>query len=92
MPSPGSAVGVKGVVSPATGNYKVTLDGKVVGTYNGTNDVTVHDVVLFFATSLSTNGTHSLIIEAEGGNGEQVTGMVIDKFVVYGIQGSVGFM
>jgi hypothetical protein len=66
------------------------MDG-TTSTFSANNNVTAHDVILFFATSLDTTATHSLVLTAEDG-GDGQTGLVLDRVVIYGTTGNVGFM
>ncbi|TYJ56353.1 hypothetical protein B9479_002901 [Cryptococcus floricola] len=81
----GASISLMGVVCPSCSTVTVTLDGTVAATLDTSNNVTVHDTLLFFTTNLDTSSTHTMSLEAQGG-------LVIDSFVAYGPEGGVGFI
>ncbi|WVN85481.1 uncharacterized protein L203_100627 [Cryptococcus depauperatus CBS 7841] len=81
----GASITVTGVVCPTCSTYTVNLDS-TKATYDSSNNATVHDTLLFFATNLDTSTTHTLQIEAQGG------GLVIDGFTAFGPKRGVGFI
>ncbi|ODO11692.1 hypothetical protein I350_00476 [Cryptococcus amylolentus CBS 6273] len=81
----GASISIMGVVCPSCSTFTVTLDGTVAATLDTSNNVTVHDTLLFFTTNLDPSSTHTMSLEAQGG-------LVIDNFVAYGPEGGVGFI
>ncbi|WVQ70900.1 hypothetical protein IAR50_000425 [Cryptococcus sp. DSM 104548] len=81
----GASISIIGVVCPSCSTFTVTLDGTLAATLDTSNNVTVHNTLLFFTTNLDTSSTHTMSLEAQGG-------LVIDDFVAYGPKGGVGFI
>ena len=81
-----------GVTGPTTGAYTVDLDGSLVATLDGYNDVFSHNALLYFQTNLDPALTHTLILTAAEGSESGQVGLIIDSWAANGPQGHTGFM
>jgi hypothetical protein len=82
----GGSILVSGLTDPSLGGYTVNLDGNLVATLNAGNNVTAHDVPLFFMNNLDTTVVHTLIVTCVS------EGLVLDSWTIYGPTGSTGFL
>ncbi|KAL1669703.1 hypothetical protein GGF50DRAFT_123010 [Schizophyllum commune] len=58
----GTAIFIRGQTSPNSSRYNVTLDGNMTTTLSARSSFTNHDVLLFYATGLDPNVTHTIDI------------------------------
>ncbi|KAL1679395.1 hypothetical protein EV122DRAFT_289577 [Schizophyllum commune] len=58
----GTAIFIRGQTSPTSSRYNVTLDGNMTTTLSARSSFTNHDVLLFYATGLDPNVTHTIDI------------------------------
>lgn len=89
--SVGTAVLLRGVTAPPLGMFTIALDSATPQAYTARDEVTTHDVPLFFASALDGTAVHQLALTTlPGGDGS--TGAVIDRVEVWGAEGAVGFL
>ncbi|KAK4689716.1 hypothetical protein P7C73_g385, partial [Tremellales sp. Uapishka_1] len=86
----GSSISISGVTSSSSGDFAISIDSNQVDTLSSYNNVTIHDVVLYFQTNLDTSTTHTFVLETT--DGAAATGLVIDSITVYGPSGTVGII
>lgn len=87
----GTAVLIRGVTAPPLGKFTLTVDSNPPLSLSSKDDVTTHDVPLFFASALDGQSVHQLeLLTLDGG--DKGTGAVIDRVEIWGLEGAVGFM
>ena len=66
-----------GPTGPSFGVFQVSIDSKVLGTYNASTTVATYDTLLFFTTQLDPSAKHQIVVtnQAEGGS------LALDYFV-----------
>lgn len=80
------------MTTPQTGQFTVALDGAIYATLDSSNEVAVHDIILFFASNLDTSVQHTLTLTCIKADGNIPVGLVIDSFEIHGPQGNTHFV
>lgn len=85
---------LRGVTAPPLGRLEITLDTGPAQILSAQDEVTTHDVPLFFASAVGSDDIHELQLVTLSGDSRsgESTGAVIDRVEVWGQEGKVGFM